>query len=105
VSERVRVLIDTTYIQPANAETVGDAGIYFAGSRGVDDLTEQLGRLLDRQLVAAHRRRATQRAQRHSWDAVTDRYERLLTEVYERQQPGLLPTSLLDLDLETVPAA
>ncbi len=91
---------------PPNAETVGDAGIYFARSRGVDDLTEQLGRLLDdARLVADYRERARRRAQRYSWDAVTDRYEQLLAEVCERQQPGALPSSLLDLDLETVVAS
>jgi glycosyltransferase involved in cell wall biosynthesis len=82
---------------PPNAETVGDAGIYFAGSRGVDDLTEQLGRLLDdERLVAAYRQRALLRAERYSWEAVTDRYEELLTEVCERQRPGSLPSFLLD---------
>jgi glycosyltransferase involved in cell wall biosynthesis len=91
---------------PPNAETVGDAGIYFARARGVDDLTEQLGRLLDDdRLVAAYRERARRRARRYSWEAVTDRYEQLLGEVCERQQPGALPTSLLDLDFETVVAS
>jgi glycosyltransferase involved in cell wall biosynthesis len=88
---------------PPNAETVGDAGIYFAGSRGVDDLTEQLGRLLDdERLVAAYRQRALRRAERYSWEAVTDRYEELLTEVCERQRPGSLPTSLLDRETAAV---
>jgi glycosyltransferase involved in cell wall biosynthesis len=86
---------------PPNAETVGDAGIYFAGHRGADDLTQQLGRLLDDDgLVATYRERALQRAQHYSWEAVTDRYEDLLTEVYRRQMPGPLPSSLLDLDLD-----
>jgi glycosyltransferase involved in cell wall biosynthesis len=88
---------------PPNVETVGDAGIYFAGSRGVDDLTEQLGRLLDDdQLVATYRRRALERVEHYSWEAVTDRYEEMLNEIREHQQPGALPTSLLDL--EPVPA-
>ncbi|HEX3831778.1 MAG TPA: glycosyltransferase [Solirubrobacteraceae bacterium] len=91
---------------PPNAETVGDAGIYFSGSRGVDDLTHQLGRLLDDgQLVNAYRARARRRAERYSWDAVTERYEQLLTEVYERQQPGALPASLLEPELEIVAAS
>jgi glycosyltransferase involved in cell wall biosynthesis len=86
---------------PPNVETVGDAGIYFCGSDGVDDLTEQLGRLLDdERLVQAYRDRARERARRYSWDAVTDRYEQLLTEVRERRLPGRLPASLLDADLE-----
>jgi glycosyltransferase involved in cell wall biosynthesis len=91
---------------PPNAETVGDAGVYFSGSRGVDDLTYQLRRLLDDdQLVNAYGVRARRRAERYSWDAVTDRYEQLLTEVYERQQPGALPTSMLESDLEIVAAS
>lgn len=90
---------------PPNAETVGDAGIYFSGRRGVDDLTEQLGRLLDDEsLVAAYRERALQRAQRYSWDAVTDRYEQLLRDVCARQQPGSLPTALLDAEPEALTA-
>jgi glycosyltransferase involved in cell wall biosynthesis len=85
---------------PPNAETVGDAGIYFSGADGVDDLTEQLGRLLDDEgLVSTYRERARERARRYSWDAVTDRYEQLLTEVCERQQHGPLPASLLDTEV------
>jgi glycosyltransferase involved in cell wall biosynthesis len=84
---------------PPNAETVGDAGIYFSGRGGVDALSQQLGRLLDDgELVAGYRERALQRAQRYSWDAVTDQYERLLTAVYEASRPGRLPSSLLDLE-------
>jgi glycosyltransferase involved in cell wall biosynthesis len=86
---------------PPNAETVGDAGIYFSGSRGVDDLTEQLGRLLDDDaLVAAYRQRARQRAEGYSWDAVTDRYEQLLSEVRASCHPGPLPASLLHVDVD-----
>jgi len=80
-----------------NAETVGDAGIYFSGKDGVDDLTRQLSRLLDDpELVAEYRGRALERAQRYSWEAVTDQYERLLTAVCEARGPGRLPPYLLD---------
>jgi len=90
---------------PPNAETVGDAGIYFSGRDGVDDLTEQLGRLLDDEsLVAAYRERALRRAQRYSWDAVTDRYEQLLRDVCARQRPGSLPSALLDAEPEALTA-
>src|SRR6202041_1241831 len=51
---------------PPNAETVGDAGAYFSGSSGVDDLTDQLGRLLDEpDLVGVYRHRALERARRY----------------------------------------
>src|SRR5947209_13219817 len=54
---------------PPNAETVGDAGVYFSRSGGVDDLAEQLGRLLDDpQLVESYRARALRRAELYSWD-------------------------------------
>jgi glycosyltransferase involved in cell wall biosynthesis len=79
-----------------NAETVGDAGIYFSGKAGVDDLTEQLGRLLDDpELVADYRVRARSRAELYSWEAVTDQYEQMLTEVCAAHGPGPLPDHLL----------
>jgi len=80
-----------------NAETVGDAGIYFSGGLGVDDLTVQLERLLnDPELVGDYRRRALERAREYSWDTVTDQYERLLKAVYEARGPGPLPPFLVD---------
>jgi glycosyltransferase involved in cell wall biosynthesis len=86
-----------------NAETVGDAGIYFSGRSGVEDLTLKLGRLLDEPaLVNAYRERATERARGYSWDAVADQYERLLTAVYEAHGPGPLPATLLDAEAMTV---
>jgi glycosyltransferase involved in cell wall biosynthesis len=82
---------------PPNVETVGDAGVYFSGDRGVESLSEQLARLLDdEQLVAGYRERALRRAQGYSWEAVTDQYERLLTAVCLAGGPGRLPESLLD---------
>jgi glycosyltransferase involved in cell wall biosynthesis len=86
-----------------NAETVGDAGIYFSGQAGVDDLSQQLGGLLDDpQLVETYRARALERARGYSWDAVADQYERLLTSVYAAHRPGRLPASMLDVEA-TVP--
>jgi glycosyltransferase involved in cell wall biosynthesis len=67
---------------PPNAETVGDAGTYFSRTGGVDDLTEQLGRMLDDpELVGMYRERALRRAELYSWDAVTDQYEQMLQAV------------------------
>ncbi|HEY3726558.1 MAG TPA: glycosyltransferase [Solirubrobacteraceae bacterium] len=87
-----------------NAETVADAGIYFSGRSGLDDLVQQLGRLLDEpQLVKGYRARARERARGYSWDAVADQYERLLTAVYEAHRPGPLPASLLDGEPALVP--
>jgi glycosyltransferase involved in cell wall biosynthesis len=80
-----------------NAETVGDAGIYFSGKAGVDDLAAQLERLLNNpELVERYRRRALERAGEYSWDAVTDQYERLLRAVCEAHGPGPLPQFLVD---------
>jgi glycosyltransferase involved in cell wall biosynthesis len=80
-----------------NAETVGDAGIYFSGKAGVDDLSAQLQRLLDDpELVDEYRRRALERAREYSWEAVTDQYERLLRALCEAHGPGALPQFLVD---------
>jgi glycosyltransferase involved in cell wall biosynthesis len=80
-----------------NAETVGDAGIYFSGKAGVADLADQLERLLDDpELVEQYRRRALERARRYSWEAVTDQYEQLLSAVCEAHGPGPLPQFLVD---------
>ena len=82
-----------------NAETVGDAGIYFSGRSGVEDLTRQLERLLaDPELVADYRTRALRRAELYSWESVTDQYERMLTDVCHARGPGGLPEHLLDRD-------
>jgi glycosyltransferase involved in cell wall biosynthesis len=80
-----------------NAETVGNAGIYFSGKAGVEDLTVQLERLLnDPTLVDQYRKRALRRAQEYSWEAVTDQYEALLTRVCAARGPGPLPPFLVD---------
>jgi glycosyltransferase involved in cell wall biosynthesis len=69
-----------------NAETVGDAGVYFSGAVGVDDLARQLEWLLgDPAAVERYRDRALQRAKEYSWEAVTDRYEELLYAVCRKR--------------------
>jgi glycosyltransferase involved in cell wall biosynthesis len=86
-----------------NAETVGDAGVYFSGAGGVDSLTAQLQRLFDDPaLVEEYRERARQRARGYSWDAVTDQYEALLEAVRAALGPGRLPAHLVHVD-RTVP--
>jgi glycosyltransferase involved in cell wall biosynthesis len=83
-----------------NAETVGDAGLYFSGRGGVDDLADRLGRLLDDpELVETYRELARERSKRYSWDAVADEYERLLSDVRRRREPGSLPRELVDVDV------
>jgi glycosyltransferase involved in cell wall biosynthesis len=75
-----------------NAETVGDAGVYFSGTEGVPDLARQLDRLLDdAALVDDHRARARRRAELYSWDAVATAYEHLLLEVGGSGGAGPLP--------------
>jgi glycosyltransferase involved in cell wall biosynthesis len=75
-----------------NAETVGDAGVYFSGSEGVPDLARQLENLLaDPKLVEGYRERARERARMYSWDAVATAYEHLLLEVHGGTGPGPLP--------------
>ncbi len=67
---------------PPNAETVGDAGVYFSGAEGVPDLTRQLEHLLDQpETVDGYRDRARRRAELYSWDAVATAYEQLLLDV------------------------
>jgi glycosyltransferase involved in cell wall biosynthesis len=93
-----------------NLETVGDAGLTFAGKDGVASLTAQLERILaDPALVADYRIRARERAKRYSWDAVTDEYEALLRRACEMRGPGMLPAELTDApepeEPEPVPTA
>jgi len=80
-----------------NAETVGDAGVYFSGTEGVPDLALQLESLLaDPERVAGFRERALQRAELYSWDAVAAAYEQLLLEVSDSTGHGPLPMERLD---------
>jgi glycosyltransferase involved in cell wall biosynthesis len=87
-----------------NAETVGDAGLYFSGQEGVPDLAAQLERLFrEPETVESYRRRARVRAERYSWEAVTDEYERMLTAVCSARRPGRLPPELVDSPPASVP--
>src|SRR5438067_9608503 len=84
---------------PPNVETVGDAGVYFRGRAGVEDLAGQLDRLLnDPARIERFRARALRRARSYSWEAVTDEYERLLIEACEARRHGPLPPSMVDAD-------
>jgi glycosyltransferase involved in cell wall biosynthesis len=80
-----------------NAETVGDAGVYFSGADGVPDLARQLERLLlEPETVEGYRGRALKRAELYSWDAVAAAYEELLLDVSEGTGHGPLPMEKLD---------
>jgi glycosyltransferase involved in cell wall biosynthesis len=80
-----------------NAETVGDAGVYFSGQAGVGDLTVQLERLLKHpEIVETYRKLGQERSRLYSWEAVTDEYEKLLTGVCIARGPGSLPPELID---------
>ena len=72
-----------------NAETVGDAGVYFSGAEGVPDLARQLERLLVEPGARGRlpRPKARERAELYSWDAVAAAYEQLLLEVSEATRP------------------
>jgi glycosyltransferase involved in cell wall biosynthesis len=80
-----------------NAETVGDAGAYFSGDRGVPDLARKLEWLLDHpEAVEEYRERARKRAALFSWDAVTTAYEELLLQLAGPPEPGPLALERLD---------
>jgi len=90
-----------------NAETVGDAGVYFSGAEGAPDLARRLMALLgDPELVAGYRQLALQRAELYSWDAVATAYEQLLLEVSDSNgRHGPLPMERLDeIERATAPA-
>jgi glycosyltransferase involved in cell wall biosynthesis len=88
-----------------NAETVGDAGVYFSGEEGVPDVTRQLERLLaDPELVAGYREKALERAELYSWDAVAASYEQLLLEVSDSGGHGPLPMEKLQELIEATEA-
>ena len=80
-----------------NAETVGDAGVYFSGTEGVPDLARQLERLIaDPDAVDTYRSRALERAELYSWDAVASAYENLLLEVCGQATAGQRPITFTD---------
>jgi glycosyltransferase involved in cell wall biosynthesis len=64
---------------PTNAETGGDAILYYDGARGAADLAAQLRRVFDEpELPDRYGARAAQRAaERYNWDRITDEYEAL----------------------------
>jgi glycosyltransferase involved in cell wall biosynthesis len=88
-----------------NAETVGDAGVYFSGDEGVPSLTRQLEALLaDPETVDGYRARALERAELYSWDAVAAAYEQLLLDVSDSSGYGPLPLDrLAELERATAP--
>ena len=72
-----------------NAETVGEAGVYFSGTRGRAGPGAP-ARAPDRPArseVEAYRERARERAKQYSWDAVATAYEQLLLDVGEGTGP------------------
>jgi glycosyltransferase involved in cell wall biosynthesis len=68
------------YDTPENREVTGDCGLFFTDTAS---LTHQLQSAMDNpDMVERLRQRARQRAQAvYSWDAVTDKYEKLLQDV------------------------
>lgn len=80
-----------------NAETIGDAGVFFSGAEGVPDLARRLEALLDEpETVAAYRERALERAKLYSWDSVATAYEQLLLDMADGA--GFGPLSLDRVD-------
>ncbi|HEY7341809.1 MAG TPA: DUF1972 domain-containing protein [Ktedonobacterales bacterium] len=67
----------------ANMETIGDAGLPYAGEKGATDLARVMARAIaDPALVEEYRKRAAHRAKTvYSWDVVTDQYERLFAQL------------------------
>ena len=67
----------------ANMETVGDAALPYAGAEGATDLARVMAHAIaDPALVEEYRRRAAHRAATvYSWDAVTDQYEDLFSQL------------------------
>jgi len=73
---------------PENLETIGDAGLSYAGKVGADALRDKLLWLFEHpEAVANYRQRAESRARMvYSWQAITDAYEQLFYQV--RGKPG-----------------
>jgi len=67
----------------ANMETIGDAGLPYAGDKGATDLARVMAQAIaDPALVEEYRKRAAHRAKTvYSWDVVTDQYERLFAQL------------------------
>ncbi len=77
------VLVNDT---PANLEVIGDAGLYYDGERGAEDLARQLQRLIDNPgLVKEYRKKAVQRVKRYyQWDQVVEEHEKIYNELLNR---------------------
>ena len=76
-----------THDTPENLETIGDAGLSYAGAGGAEALRDVLRDLLD-DPAAVDRFRALARARAERvfrWDRVTDAYESLFFRVLERR--------------------
>lgn len=72
----------------SNLEVLGDAGLAYNGVDGATSLRQQLQLVLDNpSLAATLRNRACERAQRYSWDTVTDAYERLFRQILAAHKP------------------
>lgn len=69
-----------------NMETVGDAGIGYAGSEGAATLARVLQELIDNpEMAEEYRCRAKERVRQHfTWDVVTDEYEQLFKELTKK---------------------
>ncbi len=69
-----------------NMETVGDAGIGYAGSEGAATLARVLQALIDNPAMAEeYRCRAKERVRQHfTWDVVTDEYEQLFDKLAKK---------------------
>jgi glycosyltransferase involved in cell wall biosynthesis len=68
---------------PENAGVAGDAGLSFEATNLVEKLKLALG-MPECERVEWGRRAVARVAERYSWDAVTDRYEALLLDLYNR---------------------
>jgi glycosyltransferase involved in cell wall biosynthesis len=68
---------------PANMETIGDAGLPYAGNQGATDLARVMAQAIaNPALVEDYRKRAAHRAKTvYSWEVVTDQYERLFAQL------------------------
>jgi glycosyltransferase involved in cell wall biosynthesis len=67
----------------ANMETIGDAGLPYAGDQGATDLARVMAQAIaNPALVEDYRKRAAHRAKTvYSWEVVTDQYERLFAQL------------------------
>jgi len=72
---------------PTNAETGGDAILYYDGAHGAADLATQLRRVFSEpDLSDRYGALAAQRAaERYNWDRITDEYEALFQRLVERR--------------------